>query len=56
MDGDIHIEFSRRNEAEAAKSRGAYHRNDVLSIGWKDDSPSLVDHSSADAVEANPEN
>lgn len=54
---DIHIEFSRRNEAETAKSRGAYFRNDVLSISWKEDSsPLATDPSSADANEAEPEN
>lgn len=56
MVGDeIHIEFSRRNEAETAKSRGAYFRNDVLSISWREDSSSLSDQPSNDAKEEEPE-
>jgi hypothetical protein len=36
-DGTVVIEFSKRNEAELAKSRGSYYQNEVLSISWKDE-------------------
>lgn len=49
MDGEIHIEFGRRSEAELAKSRGSYYHNDVLSINWKEESTSSTAHHSTDA-------